>query len=65
MNGPLDDAAGRCAALHIAGDHVTAYAALTTGVSGSAPCTIDPESGRRTLVGAVGGVSVGGLAMAP
>lgn len=65
MNGNPVGAAGEYAALHIAGDSATAYAALTTGASGSAPCTIDPASGRTTLAEAIGAVSVVGLAVTP
>jgi uncharacterized protein DUF4394 len=53
------------AALDIAGDDGTAYAALTTGASGSALYTIDLASGQATLVGAIGGASLVGLALAP
>ncbi len=63
--GNLGVATSENAALDIAGDDGTAYAALTTGASGSALYTIDLASGQATLVGAIGGASLVGLAVAP
>ncbi len=63
--GSLGVGTSEYAALDIAGDDGTAYAALTTGAAGSALYTIDLASGQATLLGTIGGEALVGLAVAP
>jgi len=63
--GSLGVDVGDAAGFDIAGDDGTAYAALTTGTSGSSLYTIDLASGQTTLIGSIGGEAIVGLAVAP
>lgn len=53
------------AGFDIAGDDGTAYAALTTGATGSSLYAIDLTTGQATPLGAIGGTAIVGLAVAP
>ncbi len=63
--GALGVDASEAAGFDIAGDDGTAYAALTTGATGSSLYTINLASGQATLIGSMGGEGVVGLAVAP